>query len=132
MSYELPPIAQEIEDLIGREGLRALTRSAGGVPLYVPTERLERHPLAALIGLDALQSLSSVYGGTKIMLPKLSAERRRERDLEIMRLRLTGQSARQTALKFGLCHRAAQRAFARIRRAESCPDKPKPRQRSLW
>lgn len=132
MSYELPPIAQEIEDLIGRDGLRALCHSAGGVPLYIPARHLDRHPLAALIGLDNLRALSESYGGTKVMLPKLTAERRRERDLEIMRLRLTGQSARQTALKFGLCHRAAQRAFARIRRAESCPDKPKPRQRSLW
>lgn len=133
MHYGLPPIARDIERLIGSEALWALVQMSGGIPLYIPAspDRLEGHRLNQVIGVDALKRLCREYGGTKIMMPMMTAELRWRRDSALMARRESGASAAQTAREFGMCQRAAQRAYARAKKGGGCRSKP-PKQRSFW
>lgn len=103
-----------LQDLLGREPLEKLASKYGGIRLYVPTgkrkcDRLEA--LNLLIGFESVQKLQQIYGGETVDVPNLKRSCRRdgpaalrERNLAI-RLSIKTNSARQTALKFGLTER---------------------------
>lgn len=134
MTY--PPIAMDLERLVGRQGLIALSREFGGVRLYIPQSdaHLARHRLAGIVGEDSLRRLSAEFGGCQIMVPLLTAEARWQRDSGIAARRAAGASAREIARETGLCMRSVQRATRRVRLGGTRKSHPAPpsRQRTLW
>ncbi|MDR0966677.1 MAG: hypothetical protein LBM75_09305 [Myxococcales bacterium] len=128
-----PPIAVELESIVGRAGLEAIIRVSRGVPLYVPKCATKGHSLESLLDEKCFRALCRAYGGERIMVPMMAAQRRHVRNAAIAAARKAGQSTRQTVREFGVSWRTAQRANARAKEAEqkgTCPTKP--RQPTLW
>lgn len=132
--YDLPPIALELEELVGRSGLDALVRISPGVPLYVPHHGTvpTTHRLCSLLGEDRFRALCQAFGGMRLMIPRMAAMRRRARDLAITEARQAGQTTRQTCFDFGITWRTAQRAYARGKAIQSAQRPCLPRQPTLW
>ena len=60
----LPPLLQDFERIIGLAATLDLVRAYGGLRIYIPTPARVRpdHPIAKIIGVDALMALAEVYG----------------------------------------------------------------------
>lgn len=60
----LPPILQDLVELIGLPLTMKLVEAHGGTRLFVPKRDVaEDHPLARLLGSEAAQKLIEAYGG---------------------------------------------------------------------
>lgn len=60
----LPPILQDLAELIGLHCTMQLVQAYGGVRLYVPKLELDDdHALVRLIGREAAKKLQAMYGG---------------------------------------------------------------------
>lgn len=95
-------LRDELEGLIGSEGLRALSITHGGRRVYVPRKVRASHWLAVRIGQAAADALARQYGGCRIEIP---SSRRSERDGAIRRDRAAGCSVAEIASKWGLSER---------------------------
>lgn len=103
----LPPILQDIVDLIGLRATMTLVECYGGVRLYVPKLELEDdHPLICQIGREAAGKLQAMYGGEPHFdIPKAERALRAVRDARIRQLRGSGTPVRQLALEHRLTER---------------------------
>jgi Mor family transcriptional regulator len=103
----LPPILQDIVELIGLQPTMRLVETYGGVRLYVPKLELEDdHPLIRQIGREAAEKLQAMYGGEPHFdIPKAERALRAVRDARIRHLRSAGASTRTLALDNGLTER---------------------------
>lgn len=102
----LPPILQDLVELIGLHATMQLVHAYGGVRLYVPKLALESdHTLIRLIGNDAAKKLQAMYGGEPHFdIPKAERALRAVRDADIRNRRLH-TSVRQLALEYHLTER---------------------------
>lgn len=86
---DLPPVLQEIAEVIGNELMIKLVNSFGGVRIYVPLHSRKvrpDHPLALAIGLEQARRLSEEFAGIELSIPRLAAGIRAVRNAEIHRL----------------------------------------------
>lgn len=102
----LPPILQDLVELIGLHPTMQLVQAYGGVRLYVPKLALDGdHSLVRLIGGEAAKKLQSIYGGEPHFdIPKAERALRAVRNAEIRAKRLN-TSLRQLALQYRLTER---------------------------
>lgn len=106
----LPPLLQEFVRLIGLPATMLLVQKFGGLRIYIPARPDEAHPLAQLIGLDALTKLSAVYGReSHFQLPKAMRALLALRDQQII-AEYGPKSIRQLAAE----HRLTERHIVRI------------------
>ncbi|HEU0283270.1 MAG TPA: hypothetical protein VFQ99_05760 [Gallionella sp.] len=62
----LPPILQDVVELIGLHLTMKLVETHGGTRLFVPKREVaDDHPLARLLGSEAAQKLVDAYGGAE-------------------------------------------------------------------
>lgn len=95
-------LRDELEGLIGTEGLRELSAARGGRRLYVPMSVRPGHWLAERLGPEAAERLAFQYGGCRISIPALS---RSQRNDDIRRWRSLGYGAAEIAERFSLSER---------------------------
>lgn len=123
MTGQLPPLLQEIADVVGIAAAIKLAEAKGGQRIFVPDTIEDGHWLAELIGLDLARQLSFYLthdGGTHIDLPKGDRLRRAKRNDMIAEMLADGHSANYVASRFDLTRREIFRHKARQReRAES-------------
>ena len=102
----LPPILQDLVELIGLHLTMKLVEVHGGTRLFVPKREVaDDHPLARLIGSDAAQKLVCTYGGEEHFdIPKAERALRAVRDADI-RAKRPHTSVRLLALENRLCER---------------------------
>ena len=102
----LPPILQDLVELIGLHPTMQLVQAYGGVRLYVPKLELDGdHSLVRLIGSEAAKKLQAMYGGEPHFdIPKAERALRAVRDNEI-RTRRLHTSVRLVALEYHLTER---------------------------
>ena len=106
---QLPQGLQDLKELVGPGAALILAEEFGGGDVYVPTRIREDHPLVRLIGQDRVRSLSLVYGGDKLHVPKADAIERQFRTRRIVSLRRTGRTVASLAREFNLtCRRVRQ------------------------
>lgn len=120
----LPPILQEIVELIGLHLAMKLVQQYGGVRLYVPKEDVSPgHELVKLLGAAAVKRLQSRFGGDEHFdIPKAERALRAARDVGI-KARRHNASCRSLAIEYRLTER-------RIR--SICNDEDNDRQQSLF
>ena len=101
-------LRDELEGLIGSEGLRRLAKRRGGRRLYVPRSVRAGHWLAESLGPEVAERLAFRYGGCRIDIPTLGLSRT-NRNEEIRRCRVAGASLADVADRFGLSERQVRR-----------------------
>lgn len=115
MPAKLPKSVQEIADVIGRDLALHLVaclpraysvgHAGGQVILYVPKRISPDHKLVSLIGWNAAERLTRIFGG-EILQPATCAHLYRDfRDENIRRLLLEGHAVELIAEWFGVSER---------------------------
>lgn len=100
-------LRDELEGLIGPEGLRALSEARGGRRLYVPRSVRAGHWLAEALGLEVAEQLAFQYGGCRIDVP--STPPPSDRNGRIRALRRAGVSTAGIAAAVRLSERQIRR-----------------------
>jgi hypothetical protein len=100
----LPETLQEIVQLIGMVATLKLVGKYGGTRLYVPKRVLTGHPLAALIGRKAADTLADYFGGEVLEIPRALSANVAQRNVAIKQ-EYRQLSQRQLALKYNLTER---------------------------
>jgi len=65
-----PPVLQMLVEIIGREPALLLAENYGGVSEYIPRTATADHKIAKLIGMQGMQELCSLYGGSELTIPR--------------------------------------------------------------
>jgi len=104
----LPQLIQELADIIGLAAALKLVKAYPGVSLYIPANPHPDHPLASIIGFDALCELSKVYAQETLTLPKLDAAERQIKHQVVAEMLDQNHSIRTVALATGYTSRRIQ------------------------
>lgn len=104
----LPQSLRDLVEVIGVDATLKLVQHRPGVPVYVPARPHADHPLAAVIGLEALTQLSAVYAQEHLRLPKLDAAARQVKHALVRQLRAAQMSNRDIALQVGYTQRRVE------------------------
>jgi Mor family transcriptional regulator len=111
----LPPLLQDFERIIGLAATLDLVRAYGGLRIYIPTPARVRpdHPIAKIIGVDALMALAEVYGAEDhFPLPKAERAILAVRNARIARAYETHKTVRELAAVHHLTERQVERILA--------------------
>lgn len=95
----------DVVRVIGPEAMNRLIARYPGVTVHVPNDIDLSHPLVAVVGTEAARRLANYMGNCQLYVPKLAANKRRERDREIRTRHADGCPPKTLAIKFGLCER---------------------------
>ncbi|MNT11249.1 Mor transcription activator family protein [compost metagenome] len=99
----LPPLLQEFVRLIGLAPTMALVQVMGGRRVYIPKSATSEHPFAAIIGLENLLKLGTIYGGEDhFQLPKAERAILALRNASIAESYAASKTARSLAIEYGL------------------------------
>lgn len=102
----LPPIVQEIADLIGLPATLKLVEAYGGTRLYVPKRFDPDHPIVKLIGHELAALLFARFGGQdQFDVPRCVIAIKAARDKQIRAERRDGTTHARLAVKHGLSER---------------------------
>jgi len=102
---QLPPTAQEIARLIGREATLLIAIKATNRCIYVPKGDASGHWIARLIGPERFAVMQREFGGMQLTIAKCSDIARAERDNEIRKRFKDGKTIAWLALEYGLTTR---------------------------
>ena len=111
----LPKRLREAAELIGVPAALLLAREYGGRRLYVPLPANchEEHPLARLLGLDALRKLAEEWGGQEhFTIPCATNVQRVLRNAQVRAARAAGTCVSQIAQQFGMTERHVARIIS--------------------
>ena len=107
----LPDSILDLIDIIGINAALRIVEQRGGIRLYVPAKATAEHWLADLIGLDALQALSSVYAREEIDIPRCAATLKAIKDREIAN---STASNSELARRYGMTERNVRKIRRRV------------------
>lgn len=125
----LPPLLQHFVRLAGLHATMTLVRRWGGRRIYIPTlDRITpEHPMAVLIGVDALRALAAEFGGQEhFQLPRATRAMKAIRNAEIYR-ESSDKSARELAADYDLTESQIVRILAGQRARNEPVDNIRPR-----
>lgn len=103
----------ELTGIIGTDMASVLCRTHGGVDLHIPKMVIPSSQLAKFIGYPALRSLSSVYGGTYIVVPNHRKDEPKKS--QVLLLLDEGMCPRDIALNLALTERYVRHVAASAR-----------------
>jgi hypothetical protein len=112
----LPPILNEIADLVGQGAALRIAEARGGTKIYIPKETVEEdHWLAVAIGFDLAVILAENMGGMEYEIPlgPLSGSRSKLH-AAIRRSLRNGSSVSMTARLAGIHQRTVRRHKSRL------------------
>ncbi len=102
----LPPILQEIAELIGLPATLKLVKAYGGTRLYVPKRFDPDHPIVKLIGHELAARLFERFGGQdQFDVPKAMIAVKAARDATIRAQRRDGYTHARLAVLHGITER---------------------------
>ncbi len=114
---ELPPTAQVVAEVIGRDMTLRLARAVKFRSLYVPKYLPTRHWLRDVLGDQAAETLAHEFQGMQLPLARCSNVYRADRDRKILAMREQGQSAKDIACALDLKESTVWTVIYRKRRA---------------
>jgi hypothetical protein len=83
----LPPLLQEIAQLIGLSKTLLVIARYGGIPLRVPAQFDPTHPLCAILGHEAGAALMARFRGERLEIPRGVIAQKAVRDRHIRDMR---------------------------------------------
>lgn len=93
-----------LEELLGPDGLAALSAARGGRRAYIPHRIPAGHWVEAALGRERAEALAALCGGCRIDIPQ-PRSRLEDRDAGIRKLRRRGWSVSAIAAVEGLSER---------------------------
>lgn len=102
---DLPPLAQELVEMIGFGPTIQLIDARPGLPTYIPKVAGDEHLLSAIIGMHAFAQLVKNYGGEMLTLPNCKYALTKIRHRNVIKLRADGYSQTEVAALTGLTPR---------------------------
>jgi hypothetical protein len=124
LTAKLPPLLQEIADVVGLAAAMKLAEIKGGQRVFVPDAVDADHWLAQLIGTDKATALAFYFthdGGVHLDIPKGELLRRAQRNDLIAKLIADGRSANDIAAAVDLTRR---HIFRKKRQMKDGADNP--------
>ncbi len=109
----LPPTARELLSLLGEADALALMRGCPGQRLRVPRAMNDKHVLAHTLSGAAYKAMVRRFGGQDLHVPNCKAALLKIRDAQMVSDYDAGLTPNALCLKYGLTHRAVQRALNR-------------------
>ncbi|MBD2189995.1 Mor transcription activator family protein [Pseudanabaena mucicola] len=109
MIEKLPPLAQEIRDLIGLNQTLLLVQKFGGTRIYIPPRLESAKSLIKLLGRDDAQKMIDRFKREQIVIPRCTAFVNSTRDRQIMSDRALGLTVDQVARKYRLSRQSIQK-----------------------
>ena len=106
-------LRDELLELLGPEGLAALSAARGGRRVYIPRMITPAHWLVGAVGLEAAKRLVFQFGGCRICVPRKPPPE--SRDACVRELRRAGRSVAVIASYTGLSERQVYRIIAEDR-----------------
>ena len=106
-------LRDELLELLGPEGLAALSAARGGRRVYIPRMITPAHWLVEAVGLEAAKLLVFHFGGCRICVPRKPPPE--ARDACVRELRRAGRSVAKIASYTGLSERWVYKILARDR-----------------
>lgn len=113
----LPPVLQELADLIGLPAALKLAAAYPGVPVYIPSKPHQGHHLSSIVGFENLKRLAEVYGQSHLKMPNMTV--RKMKHQVVQALRAEGKSIREAALATGFTTRRVEQLCASDKIAKS-------------
>lgn len=117
MNAELPPTAQVVAQVIGRDATLALAACVKFRSLFVPKNLPPRHWLRDVIGDRAAERLSQEFPSMQLPLAKCANVYKAERDRRILELRAKGVEPRRIAAQLDMPERTVRTVLYRKQRA---------------
>lgn len=111
----LPPTAQVIADVIGREATLILAGKVANRNLYIPYSLGQDHWIARTIGYAKAHALKQEFGGLHMSLATCDHYYTRERNERIKADYLTGTSTIALAGKYDVTQRRIQHIVAGLK-----------------
>ena len=105
-------LRDELLELLGPEGLAALSLARGGRRAYIPRSVRAGHWLVEAVGLEAANLLAFQFGGCRIDVPLRSDPGARNQ--QILDLRQRGWSSARVARELGLSERQVRNIVSRL------------------
>lgn len=102
MEAVLPPTAQVIADVIGREKTLKLAQAVQFRSLYIPKQLKPSHWLVTVVGTEAAQRLIEEFPSMSMPLAKCSSAVKAERNRRIAELSSSGMSSPEIAKRLGM------------------------------
>lgn len=106
----LPPVLQELAELIGLSAALKLAAAYPGVAVYIPSKPHQGHPLSMIVGYENLKRLADVYGQDNLKMPNIAV--RNMKHQLVRELRAEGKSIRDAALATGFTTRRVEQLCA--------------------
>ncbi|MCV6587530.1 MAG: hypothetical protein OIF57_00685 [Marinobacterium sp.] len=110
---QLPESLRELAEIIGLEYALVMADMFPGVPVYIPANCREDHPVAAAIGLENFRKVIYYYGGDTLKLAKSDAVRRQIKHKRAQLLKKSGMTNRQIAAELDYSQRHIERIISR-------------------
>ncbi len=113
MTSDLPPLIQDLQDLIGLPAALAIVEEWAGTEVYIPAVMAPDHVIAKRIGFEAAAKLAAKYGRDRLKLPRCVARIRAKRDAEIRMRYGNRETCRSLARHYSLTERHILRIVGR-------------------
>lgn len=117
----LPPLAQELCEVIGITATLKLCTHLGGVKAGVPVEYRADHAITRVIGAEAMQKLVRVFGGERLDIPRCAKALQMVEAAQIAARLERGEKAPVLALEYHYTERWIWELKRRARR-RATPD----------
>jgi hypothetical protein len=112
----------DVAAIIGFSATVRLIQWFGGSNLYVPSEAVTGHPLAALMGESALRALCLEFGDQTIWIPKdMVAQSDMETKKAVAKAVLKGRGSLAISVELGITQRQVQRVRRELEAAGLLP-----------
>jgi hypothetical protein len=111
----LPPLLNEIAELIGREAALKLAGAVGGTRIFIPKRKIPNHWLIKLLGQDAADTLAERFGGTRFDFPLGPHATQNNMRARIVALNDLKLSVNEIALSLHVTERTVWRHLSRLR-----------------
>ncbi|TIH12755.1 hypothetical protein D0S45_17445 [Marinifilum sp. JC120] len=118
MEAALPPTAQVIADVIGKEKTLKLAQAVQFRSLYIPKQLKPSHWLVTVVGTDAAQRLIEEFPSMSMPLARCSSAVKAERNRKIAELSAEGRTVSDIARRLGIKRNTVQTILYRMRRRD--------------
>lgn len=115
----LPPTAQAVADVVGRQGALALASSVKSRTLYVPKSMPAGHWIRSVVGDEAAEALAEEYPGFILPLANCSRVVKAERNAKIFQMHLDGQRTEKIAQVFRVSSRQVRNVINQMKKGTS-------------
>lgn len=101
----LPPLMQDIANIVGFDDTLKLAKTYGGTRIHVPVDMNTHHKFATLLGMEQAQKMRAAFQGETIVIAQCTNYFKQQRNTEIIKQYNNNTSTHTLARENGLTER---------------------------